>query len=152
MEPTLLPESAAKRSAAARALRVASVIMSGLMEFSAVNLYVKPLARVTAEDDSFLQQLRGFLRGGRDLVDARGAHRDLLLHDVAMRCAGTASVFVGLGIDDADDAEFDFRSLNALFVQKLQDRFLVGLGLGINRCKFVASFLVSGQMARSDFT
>jgi hypothetical protein len=38
IQPTLLPESQAKRSAAARAFRVASVIMSGLMELSPVNL------------------------------------------------------------------------------------------------------------------
>jgi len=38
----LAAESAAKRSAAARALRVASVIMSGLMEFNPVNLYANP--------------------------------------------------------------------------------------------------------------
>jgi hypothetical protein len=56
---TLLPESAAKRSAAALALRAASVIMSGLMELRPFNLYMMPWDQVL-DGDVAVAKARGF--------------------------------------------------------------------------------------------
>ncbi len=64
-----------------------------------------------------------------------------------------APIFVSLGIYDTNDAELNFGRLNALLIEKLQDGFLVGLGLEYTKDKSSpASLELRAQMARSDFT
>src|ERR1039457_5185058 len=65
-----------------------------------------------------------------------------------MRSPIASSIFLRLSADYANDAELDFRRLNNLIVKKLQNRFLVGFGLRIERREVVASLFVSERPDR----
>jgi len=62
---------------------------------------------------------------------------------VEIRRTIAAAVFVGLSVHDAQNAELDFRCLDSLLIQELQDGFLVGFGLGVEQGKVVTRFLVA---------
>jgi hypothetical protein len=105
-------------------------------------LVCQSLARVAVQHDSPLQEQNRFLRCGSDLIDASGPNRNLLFDNVTMWRPITSSIFLRLGVDYPNDTELDFRRLNALVGQKLQNRLLVGLGFRVERGEIIASLFV----------
>src|ERR1700733_7230488 len=148
IDPTWLPESAANRSAEARAFRVASVIMSDFSAFKPVNSYRIPPCCPFVPPTTIPACTRSavFCRL-RNLVHILRLHRHRLLHDVS-RPRVVPAILIRQFVGHFDLPHGDLSRRNPLPRKKLQHRRLIRFTFGKHLRKVISCLFEAHRPGR----